>query len=320
MISKPNIPLSLPVIDFSSRDLIPGTPEWDSVRARVRKALVEYGSFEALFDGVSMEQRNYLFKASEEIFDLSLETKLGTKTKELIYDGYMTIPTMPLYESMGFYGVENPKVVQNLTLKIWPQGNNTFSENVLSYVDKVTELNVKLSTMIMESFGLEKYIKEHLNSTRKHIQLIKYNKLDANKDQNVGFDEHIDRQFITILCQNDVVDGLEIQTKDGENWIKVKPSQDSSFVVMAGACLHLLMNGEVLPPLHRVVITGKKERYVVGVFYPPKEGFLVNAPEELIDEEHPRLYKPFSFDAYVKLTGKNTKNRGLPGLKEYCAI
>ncbi|CAN8259219.1 unnamed protein product [Cochlearia groenlandica] len=318
MISKPSISLSLPVIDFTSRELIRGTREWDSVRARVQKTLVEYGSFEVLFNGVSIEQRMSILKALEEIFDLPLETKLSTKSEKGMYDGYLT--TMPLYESMGFYGIENPKVVDNLTLKLWPPGNNTFSENVLSFVDKLTELNVTVSTMIMESFGLEKYIEEHLNSTRKHIQLIKYNKLDANKEENVGFDEHIDRQFITILCQNDVVDGLEIETKDGEKWIKVKPCQNSSYVVMAGACLHLLMNGGVLAPLHRVVITGKKERYVAGVFYPPKEGFIVDAPEELIDEEHPRLYKPFDFDVYVKLTGKNTKNRGLPGLKEYCGL
>lgn len=123
--SKSQFSLSLPVIDFSSRDLKPETPEWDSVRAGVRKALEEYGCFEALLDGASVELRKDVFKASEEFFDLPMETKLSTKSDKL-YKGYLTIPTMPLYEGMGFYGVDNLEVVDYLTHKLWPQGNITF--------------------------------------------------------------------------------------------------------------------------------------------------------------------------------------------------
>lgn len=82
--SKSQSPLSLPVIDFSNRDLKPETPEWDSVRAQVRKALEEYGCFEATFDGVSAELRKAILKATEEVFDLPLETKLRTKSDKII--------------------------------------------------------------------------------------------------------------------------------------------------------------------------------------------------------------------------------------------
>ncbi|KFK38900.1 hypothetical protein AALP_AA3G175500 [Arabis alpina] len=315
--SKTRSPLSLPVIDFSSLDLKRKTPDWDSVRTRVRKALEEYGCFEALFDGASTELRKAIFKASEEVFDLPLETKLNTKSGE-IYKGYLTIPTMPLYEGIGIYGVDNPEVVDDLTRKLWPQGNITFSKNVQSFAEKLIELNVTVRTMIMESFGLEKYLREHLNSAVNQFQLLKYKGLGDNTEEKLGFDPHIDRQFLTILCQNDVVYGLEIKTKDGEDWIKAKPSQHSSFLVMAGASFHLLLNGGVFPALHRMVITGKKDRYVAGLFSPPKEGLIIDAPEEIVDDEHPRLYKPFDFDAYLKLT--NTNRRDLSSLKSYCAI
>uniref|UniRef100_A0A1J3IL58 Putative 2-oxoglutarate-dependent dioxygenase AOP1 n=1 Tax=Noccaea caerulescens TaxID=107243 RepID=A0A1J3IL58_NOCCA len=314
------LPLYLPIIDFTSHNLKPESPEWDSVRARVRKALEEYGCFEALFDGASAELRKAVFEASEELFALPLETKLSTKSDKLIYEGYLTIPTMPLYEAVGFYGVDNPEVVDDLTRKLWPQGNITFSKNVQSFADKLIELNVKVRTMILESFGLEKYIEEHLNSAKNQVQLLKYKGLDDNTEDKVGFDSHIDRQFLTILCQNDVVDGLEIKTKNGEEWIKAKASQDSSFLVMAGGSFHLLLNGGVHTPLHRVVITGKKDRYVAGLFLPPKEGVIINAPEEIVDDEHPRLYKPFDFEAYLKFTHINTKGRGLSNLQEYCAL
>ncbi|KAL1202510.1 putative 2-oxoglutarate-dependent dioxygenase AOP1 [Cardamine amara subsp. amara] len=101
---------------------------------------------------------------------------------------------------------------------------------------------------------------------------------------------------------------------------KLKPSQDSSFLVIAGASLHVLLNGRVFPPLHRVVITGKKDRHVAGLFLRPEEGLIINTHEEIVDDEHPRLYKPFDYEDYLKFTDTNTKGRDLFNLKTYCAL
>ncbi|CAL9220971.1 unnamed protein product [Arabidopsis halleri] len=318
--SKTQFPLSLPVIDFSSQDLKPETLEWDSVRARVRKALEEYGCFEALFDGASVELPKAVFAASEEVFDLPLETKLTTKSDKL-YKGYAgQVPTIPLYEGMGFDGADNPQVVDELTHKLWPQGNITFSKNVQSFAEQLIELDVKVRTMIMESFGLEKYIEEHLKSAKNHFRFFKYRGLDDNTEEKLGLDPHIGRHFFTILCQNDVVDGLEIKTKDGEEWIKAKPSEDSSFLVIAGASLHVLLNGGVFPPLHRVVITGKKDRHAAGLFLLPKEGLIINAPEEVVDDEHILVSISLLILAYFKFTYTDTKKRDLSALKTYCSL
>ncbi|XP_009146229.1 probable 2-oxoglutarate-dependent dioxygenase AOP1 isoform X2 [Brassica rapa] len=314
--SKPQcLPLSLPVIDFSVPNLKPETPQWDSVRAQVRKALEDFGCFEALFDGASVELRKAVFEASQEVFDLPLETKLSAKSEKNRNNGYSgQVSGMPLFEGMGFDDVDNPEVVNKLTHKVWPQGNITFSNTVQSFAEKLIELNVKVRTMLMESFGLEKYVEEHLTSAKNRFHLFKYKGLDDNTEEDVGIDTHIDRHFLTILCQNDVVDGLEIRAKDGEEWFKAKPSQDSSYLVM------VLLNGRVHPPLHHVVITGKKDRYVAGLFLRPKEGLIINAPEEIVDDEHPRLYKPFNFEDYFKFTYIDTKKRDLPALKAYCAL
>ncbi|CAF1934432.1 unnamed protein product [Brassica oleracea var. botrytis] len=296
--SKPQyLPLSLPVIDFSVPNLKPETPEWDSVRAQVRKALEDFGCFEALFDGASVE--------------LQINRNTGYSGQAL---------GMPLYEGMGIDGVENPDVVNDLTHKVWPRGNITFSNTVHSFAEKLIELNVKVRTMVLESFGLEKHVEKHLNSAKNRFQLFKYKGLADNTDEYIGIDSHIDRHFLTILCQNDVVDGLEIKTKDGEDWIKAKPSQDSSFLVLVGASLHVLLNGMVHPPLHHVVITGKKDRYVAGLFLRPIEGLIINAPEEIVDDEHPRLYKPFNFEDYFTFAYKDTTKRDLSALKAYCTL
>ncbi|CAH8356831.1 unnamed protein product [Eruca vesicaria subsp. sativa] len=82
----------------------------------------------------------------------------------------------------------------------------------------------------------------------------------------------------------------------------------------------LLLNGRVFPPLHRVVITGKEDRHAAGLFLLPKEGLIINAPEEMVDDEHPRLYKPFDFEAYFAFTYTDTKKRDLSALKTYCSL
>lgn len=85
--------------------------------------------------------------------------------------------------------------------------------------------------------------------------------------------------------------------------------------------MQVLLNGGVFPPLYRVVITGKKDRHAAGLFLLPKEGLLINAPDEIVDDAHPRLYKPnFDFEAYFKFTYTDTKKRDLSALKTYCAL
>uniref|UniRef100_A0A0D3ADP4 Non-haem dioxygenase N-terminal domain-containing protein n=1 Tax=Brassica oleracea var. oleracea TaxID=109376 RepID=A0A0D3ADP4_BRAOL len=126
--------------DFSIPNLKPASPEWDSVRAQVRTALEEYGCFEALFNGASVELRKALFEASEEFFDLPLETKLRTKSDKL-YKGYAgQNSTLPLYEAIGCDGANNPQIVDELTYKLWPQGKITFSKNVQSFAENLIAL------------------------------------------------------------------------------------------------------------------------------------------------------------------------------------
>lgn len=55
-------------------------------------------------------------------------------------------------------------------------------------------------------------------------------------ETKLGLNSHTDKNIVTILYQNQV-DGLEVQTKNGE-WINVKPSPDS-FIAMIGDSLYV---------------------------------------------------------------------------------
>jgi isopenicillin N synthase-like dioxygenase len=96
------------------------------VKLQVRKALEEYGCFEALFDKIPAESRKAIFGAVEELFDLPLQTKMRNASKKP-YHGYVgQYPQVPLFESMGIDDANIAEEVESLTTILWPQGNQSF--------------------------------------------------------------------------------------------------------------------------------------------------------------------------------------------------
>jgi len=129
----PLLPLRLPVIDFSNKNLKPGEPEWYLTRAEVQKALRDYGCFEASFDRIPIELRKSVFGALEELFDLPLQTKLRNVSKKPFHGYVGQYPMVPLYESMGIDDSDIAEKVDAFTEKLWPHGNISFrSVNFLS--------------------------------------------------------------------------------------------------------------------------------------------------------------------------------------------
>lgn len=67
-------------------------------------------------------------------------------------------------------------------------------------------------------------------------------------------------------------------------------------------------------------MTGNEARYSTGLFSVPKAGYLVKTPEELVDEEHPLLFKPFDhvefLSFYYIAEGQSCKS----ALKTYCGV
>ncbi|XP_008228619.1 PREDICTED: probable 2-oxoglutarate-dependent dioxygenase AOP1 [Prunus mume] len=309
-------PPKLPVIDFSNQSLTPGTTEWNAVRAQVHNALEEYGCFEALFNKVPSHIRKSIFPSIEELFDLPLQTKLQNVSKKP-YHGYVgQYPMVPLYESMGVDGANVYEQVQSLTNTLWPRGNPSFCKAIQSFSEQVSELDQIIRRMILESLGLEKYLEEHLESTNYLLRVMKYKGPQTNETK-LGLNAHTDKNIVTILYQNQV-DGLEVQNKDGK-WINVKPSPDS-FIAMIGDSLYAWTNGRLHSPYHRVMMSGNEARYSTGLFSIPKEGYIIKAPEEVVDEEHPLLFKPFDHVQFLGFYYSEAGQRAHSALKTYCGV
>lgn len=119
-------PLKLPLIDFSSPNLKPGTIEWESVRAQVKQELAEFGCFEAIFNKVPLDIRKAIFDKLQELFDLPLETKLRNVSKKPFHGYVGQYPMVPLYESMGIDDSNISEKVETFANVLWPHGNPSF--------------------------------------------------------------------------------------------------------------------------------------------------------------------------------------------------
>ncbi|XVF25063.1 hypothetical protein REPUB_Repub13aG0181300 [Reevesia pubescens] len=306
----------LPIIDFSKPDLKPGTNEWDLVKGQVHQALQEYGCFEALFHKIPLQLREAIFGALEELFDLPLQIKTRNVSK-VPFHGYIgQYPQVPLFESMG---IDDPNIIEKVeaqTSTFWPQGNTSFSKTIQSFSKQLSELDQMTRRMILESFHLEEYMDEHMDSTDYLLRVMKY-KGPKTTETKLGLAGHTDNIIVTILYQNEV-NGLEFQSTDGE-WIDLKPSKHS-FIVMIGESFHAWLNGRLKATYHRVMMSGDKTRYSLGLFTVPKEGYMIKAPNELVDEAHPLLYKPYDYVEFLKFFYSEDGHKAESALKAFCGI
>ncbi|XVE88981.1 hypothetical protein DITRI_Ditri19aG0113400 [Diplodiscus trichospermus] len=307
------VPLRLPIIDFPE-DLKPGTVEWDSVQRQVGQALREYGCFVAVSDEV-LEVRRAIFEAMEELFDLPIQTKKRYVSEKVIRGYYG--PTASMYENVIIDDATIAENIERLTNILWAEGNTNFSKTLLSFAELASRLEKTIRRMILESFGLEKYMDELMDSTNYILRLMKYGGPQTS-EPTVGAGAHSDQNMVTLLYQNEV-NGLEIQTKEGE-WLNVKPSPNT-FIVMIGESLSIWLNGRLFSPYHRVMMTGNKARYCGGLFATPRGGYQVKTPEKLVDEENPLRFKPFDYEEFLGFYSTQVARGAVgSGLKTYCNV
>jgi len=306
---------SLPVIDLSVKNLNSTSSFQVTTCGEVVRALEEYGCFIAIYDGLSQELHDAIFRASQELFDLPTEVKV-LNTSDTPMHGYVgQVPAIPLYEGLGIENATTKEGVERFTKTMWPAGNESFCGSVLMYSKVVSELDQIVMRMVAKRYGIEEHYESLRESATYLLKLIKYLRPKGD-EKNLGIVPHTDKTFMSILHQHEIK-GLEIQTKDGE-WIEVDP-MPSSFIVMAGDACMAWTNGKIEPSCHRVMMQGDKDRYSLGLFTFIRD-LKIQTPQELVDETHPLQYDAFDHYKYLHYHASSEGLKSKFPLKSYCGI
>ncbi|KAK1437399.1 hypothetical protein QVD17_03190 [Tagetes erecta] len=303
----------LPIINIEN--LKPGSKSWILACHKVRHTLEEYGCFMVVSDGLSQDFKNEVYENVKTLFDLPTETKMKNTSDKPLHGYLGPFRTRPLYESMGIEHATSVEDVVSFANLMWPSGNHQFSKTIHSYASLVSKLEKLVRKMVFESYGVEKYDESFDESMAYLLKLNKYRPRKSDDETNVGAMIHTDKNFLTILSQNQM-NGLEVQIKDGE-WMSVDFSP-SSFVVMATDAFMAWSNGRIKSPSHRVLMNAEEDRYSIALFS-FKKG-IIETPEELVDDQHPLKFKPFDHYKFLEFYAKNLRYLDERALMLYCGI
>ncbi|XAR70088.1 Flavanone 3-dioxygenase [Bertholletia excelsa] len=176
----------------------------------------------------------------------------------------------------------------------WPTNPPSFREDVSEYCKSVRQLLLKLLEAVSESLGLERgYISKQLGGHGQHMAMNYYPPC-PQPDLTFGLPGHADPNLFTLLLQDDVP-GLQVLSHG--KWLAVNPIP-GTFIVNIGDQMQVISNDRYKSVLHRAIVNSKKERISIPTFYCPSPEAVTAPAPELIDEDHPAVYKSFTYQEY----------------------
>ncbi|XP_028549563.1 probable 2-oxoglutarate-dependent dioxygenase AOP1.2 [Dendrobium catenatum] len=188
--------------------------------------------------------------------------------------------------------------------------------DVEKLINPSQELLQMIHKMVLEILGLEDHYNSHMESTDYSMRFTKYYNDLSEIGTKVVMPAHKDPNYISIIGQHDI-GGLEIETSNGE-WISTTPIKNS-FTVLLGEAFMAWTNKRFQAPCHRVKMDGSEERYsIVFSTIPSFANDVINPPKELIDEEHPLLFKSFKYYDYVNFRFSDEGEKHKDTLQFYC--
>ncbi|XP_057507602.1 protein DOWNY MILDEW RESISTANCE 6-like [Actinidia eriantha] len=289
---------NVPIIDLGCEDLT-------RIVQQIADACHQYGFFQVINHGISMETVDKMLQVANEFFLLPMEEKMKL---------YSDDPAKTMRLSTSF-NVKKEKVHNwrdylrlhcyplDQYVPEWPSNPPSFKEIVSKYCREVRELGLRLEEHIAESLGLERqHIRNVLGEQGQHMAVNFYPPC-PEPELTYGLPGHTDPNALTILLQDFQVSGLQV-LKDGK-WTAVKP-HPNAFVVNIGDQLQALSNGRYRSVWHRATVNADKPRMSVASFFCPCDSALISPPEKLTQNGTGAVYRDFTYaEYYSKFWSRN---------------
>ncbi|KAK9071493.1 hypothetical protein SSX86_010062 [Deinandra increscens subsp. villosa] len=283
MAAKCKIPV-IDLLDFpnQSSKLLAASEEWGCFR------LVNY------HDVLPANLMSDMKAVVRSLFDLPPEIK-RRNVDVIAGSGYVTPSEKnPLYEALGLYDMASSGDVDNFCTQLDASPHQR--ETIMRYAEAVHELFIRIGKKLAKSLGVKnEYI--GLENWPCQFRINKYHFIPESVGSS-GVQIHTDSGFLTILQDDDGVGGLEVMDSSGE-FIPVDPWPDT-LLVNLGDMATVWSNGRLCNVKHRVQCKEAKIRFSIASFLlGPRE--TMEPPPELVDDDHPRLYVPTTYEDYRKM-------------------
>ncbi|GLJ24152.1 hypothetical protein SUGI_0460770 [Cryptomeria japonica] len=257
---------------------------------KVREACKEWGFFFIVNHGIPEDLLEDAMSQIQQLCAMPAEVKARVSTSS-----YRALPPWNL--SFDLHNLPHLDSVQQMSNKVWPQdGNPNFCEKIGTYGMRMHDLSRKITKIILASLGLDfsTFFHSDFEKCTSSIRINSYSSNGNSMEEEI-LHSHTDTGCFTVLY-NDNQEGLQVLSKQGK-WLDVNPLPHS-FVINVGDSLKAWSNGRCHSSGHRVVYKGWKHRISVATaFYFPND-YKIWAPAKLVDENNPRLYKPYIFSEY----------------------
>ncbi|XP_071727147.1 2-oxoglutarate-dependent dioxygenase DAO-like [Rutidosis leptorrhynchoides] len=251
----------------------------------LEKAYEEWGCFRMANHGVPVELLNEMKLVVASLFDLPFDIKI----RAVIGTGYMPRNLVTsFYEGFTINDVSSPAEFCDL-LEVSPQQR----EIIYKYIKAMRDLAGRLGRKLMESSGLDGDLFEGWQC---QLRMNKYNYSHESVGSK-GSEEHTDPSFLTILLDDEDVNGLQVVDKVSGEFVPLDPVPNT-LAVNVGDLGKVWSNGKYCNVNHRVMCLEPKTRYSIAFFVLGPTQNKLQTPSKFIDSEHPRLYAPIDPQEY----------------------
>ncbi|EFJ14905.1 2-oxoglutarate-iron(II)-dependent oxygenase [Selaginella moellendorffii] len=284
---------SVPVVDLCDFNLSP--EQHERVVREIASASSEWGFFQVINHGIDVTKPQ---KVSREFFELPKEEKLKYAAKEYGFksDGYGSkisnaADAVQLWRDY-FFLCTSPK----RNLDSWPAQPLQYREVMSGLSDDFLMLTRKILGFLSEGVGLPTDYFEKCFGVPNQSILTNYYPGCPEPDKVLGIEPHSDFGGLTLLLQ-DGVPGLQVLQNN--TWVVVEPIP-GAITINISDLLELMSNGRYQSVIHRVKVNASRPRMSIASNYSCLFDSTVAPAPELIDEDHPQLYKPVKFGDYVQ--------------------
>ncbi|GLJ41146.1 hypothetical protein SUGI_0852170 [Cryptomeria japonica] len=299
---------NLPVVDISKFPTDFDAEELNQLQyhpelVKVREACKEWGFFQLVNHGIPVDLVEMADNVSRNLLSMPTEVK----DKACSGTSLDTYYRRQNFETFYVRNATNPGSYEQMCAKMYPEKNPILCETFSTYALCVSKLAQKITKIILASLGLDSKAFYRYQFEKSAAVL----RINGYKPANMSSEEekilsHTDMGCLTILYQDDV-GGLQIRSQEGE-WFNIKPLSNA-FVINLGDSFKAWSNGRYRSADHRVVCRGCRYRISIAFFTAFPEDMEIWAPEELVDENNPRRYKPFIYSHFRDEAVRNKEGK-----------